>query len=263
VADGSVMPGPVGANPALTIAAFSNRMCDHILSTWGTQGTSTAMPQAPRSPPTQVQFSETMAGYISSSDKDYVVASRAGERANEKLAVHLLIEMKDIDTFIRDPEHEGTASGSVECPMLGGMLPIKSGTFNLFAPSADPSTIEMRYRLFVIDKNNKPVTVTGFKTVRNDPGFDSWSDTTTLYTRVLQGHVGPAEQDAAPIIASGIIRITIPAFMKQLTTFKAHGPSRMAEAKGLASFGKLFMGELWDTYSKSVVFGTGGEGESI
>ena len=263
VADGSVMPGPVGANPALTIAAFSNRMCDHMLGTWGTQGTSPVMPQATHSPPTQVQFSETMAGYISASDKDYMVSARAGERANEKLAVHLLIKMKDIDTFIRDPEHEGTASGSVECPMLGGMLPVKSGTFNLFAPSADPSTIEMRYRLFVIDKDNKPVTVTGFKTVRNDPGFDSWSDTTTLYTRVLQGHVGPAGQDAAPIIASGIIRITIPAFMKQLTTFKAHGPSRVAEAKALASFGKLFMGELWDTYSKSVVFGTGGEGEAL
>lgn len=31
VADGSVMPGPVGPNPALTIAAFANRMADRIL----------------------------------------------------------------------------------------------------------------------------------------------------------------------------------------------------------------------------------------
>jgi cholesterol oxidase len=31
VADGSVMPGPVGANPSLTIAAFADRMCDGIL----------------------------------------------------------------------------------------------------------------------------------------------------------------------------------------------------------------------------------------
>jgi len=31
VADGSVMPGPVGANPALTIAAFADRMSDYIL----------------------------------------------------------------------------------------------------------------------------------------------------------------------------------------------------------------------------------------
>jgi cholesterol oxidase len=28
VADGAVMPGPVGANPSLTIAAFARWMCD-------------------------------------------------------------------------------------------------------------------------------------------------------------------------------------------------------------------------------------------
>ncbi len=31
IADGSVMPGPVGANPSLTIAAFADRMCTRIL----------------------------------------------------------------------------------------------------------------------------------------------------------------------------------------------------------------------------------------
>jgi cholesterol oxidase len=31
VADGAVMPGPTGANPALTIAALSNRFADRIL----------------------------------------------------------------------------------------------------------------------------------------------------------------------------------------------------------------------------------------
>jgi cholesterol oxidase len=32
VADGSVMPGPVGANPALTIAALADRFADGILA---------------------------------------------------------------------------------------------------------------------------------------------------------------------------------------------------------------------------------------
>jgi cholesterol oxidase len=32
VVDGSAMPGPVGPNPSLTIAAFSNRCADHIIS---------------------------------------------------------------------------------------------------------------------------------------------------------------------------------------------------------------------------------------
>ena len=32
VADGSVMPGPVGPNPSLTIAALANRFADHLIS---------------------------------------------------------------------------------------------------------------------------------------------------------------------------------------------------------------------------------------
>ncbi|WP_345032823.1 GMC oxidoreductase [Kutzneria kofuensis] len=31
VADGAAMPGPVGANPSLTIAAMADRLCDHLL----------------------------------------------------------------------------------------------------------------------------------------------------------------------------------------------------------------------------------------
>jgi cholesterol oxidase len=32
VADGSVMPGPVGPNPSLTIAALADRFADHMLA---------------------------------------------------------------------------------------------------------------------------------------------------------------------------------------------------------------------------------------
>jgi cholesterol oxidase len=34
IADGSVMPGPVGANPSLTIAALSNRTADAIIDSY-------------------------------------------------------------------------------------------------------------------------------------------------------------------------------------------------------------------------------------
>jgi cholesterol oxidase len=46
------------------------------------------------------------------------------------------------------------------------------------------------------------------------------------------------------------------------TTFKTHGPSRMAEAKGLAAFGALIMGELRDTYGQSVIYGSGKPGDT-
>jgi cholesterol oxidase len=34
VADGSVMPGPVGTNPSLTIAALADRTADTIIGQW-------------------------------------------------------------------------------------------------------------------------------------------------------------------------------------------------------------------------------------
>jgi cholesterol oxidase len=38
IADGSVMPGPVGPNPSLTIAALADRFADRILEQRGAQG---------------------------------------------------------------------------------------------------------------------------------------------------------------------------------------------------------------------------------
>jgi cholesterol oxidase len=35
VADGSVMPGPVGANPSLTIAALADRFADRVIEKAG------------------------------------------------------------------------------------------------------------------------------------------------------------------------------------------------------------------------------------
>lgn len=49
VADGSVMPGPIGPNPALTIAAFANRMCDSIIGE-GVTGEGPAGPAGPAGP---------------------------------------------------------------------------------------------------------------------------------------------------------------------------------------------------------------------
>ena len=95
-----------------------------------------------------------------------------------------------------------------------------------------------------------PVTLSGHKVVRNDTSADVWSDTTTLYTRVLQGHVSEADEFAAHVVASGIIRISPPDFLKQLTTFRAEGPSFVSSVAALSRFGALFVGQLWQVYAK-------------
>ncbi len=74
---------------------------------------------------------------------------------------------------------------------LGGQLPVERGDFNLFVDvDRDPHRKRMLYRLHFADANGHPLTLTGFKVVEDDPGIDSiWGDTSTLFTRVLAGHV--------------------------------------------------------------------------
>ena len=59
-----------------------------------------------------------------------------------------------------------TAVGWVRCELLGGRLPVERGWFNLFVTTAAADTREMRYRLWLRDLAAAPVTLYGFKAVR-------------------------------------------------------------------------------------------------
>ena len=53
------------------------------------------------------------------------------------------------------------------------------------------------------------------------------------------------------VVATGIVRILIPDFMHQLTTFQVSGtddPAKKADAIA-HFFGGLFMGTLWDVFA--------------
>ena len=105
------------------------------------------------------------------------------------------------------------------------------------------------------DGSGRPLTLTGFKVVEDDPGFDLWRDTTTLYTRVLPGHVSAAQDREAEPVAAGIIHIHGLDFGKQLTTFRSDPPGRL---DALGRFGALFAGDLWKVYGPAAGSGTGG-----
>jgi hypothetical protein len=112
-------------------------------------------------------------------------------------------------------------------------LPVEKGVFNLFVDEEDPSRKRMLYRLFFRDGAGHPLTLSGFKVVEDDPGLDLWTDTTTLFTRVLQGHVDPEQEAQAPVAASGIMQIYLLDFFRQLTTFETEGPTPADRASAL------------------------------
>jgi cholesterol oxidase len=332
VVDGAAMPGPVGANPALTIAAFAERACHRILApndgenqrggltaagfppgsvdgrmpdggipgyqrgplralvpdaTKGAKAAREESTFAPRTGsrsleppaavvlsesdalqeaeieeeaelaltgPNSVSFTEQMHGWFSAGVADPATGRSLGRDRSRRMMFELTITAPDIDAFVRDPSHPATAEGYVLADQFGGRLPVERGWFNLFVkdgPEGDGR--KMLYRLWLRDPGGTPLTFLGHKDVRNDPGFDVWADTTTLYVTVLRGHVPPPSDstDNRPeaVAGAGILYIRPWDFARQLSTFRATGP---APASALAAFGRVFLGELWTVYGRQV-----------
>ncbi len=213
----------------------------------------------PREPPkpdtTSLSFTEEMKGFIAFGETDYVAGFRKGHEDKNFLMVHLTIKVDGVDRFITEPEHDAAAEGYVACEAFGGNLAVEQGSFNLFVDQGDPTVKRMLYRLYFHDGAGHPLTLSGFKLIRDDPHFDVWADTTTLFTRILRGHVSAEEEAKSEIVivASGIIRIHFMDVLKQLMTLHAEGPSVAEQTATLARFGAFFLGKLWDVYAQRVL----------
>ena len=194
-----------------------------------------------------VRFTEEMLGHVTFGELDFARGAQPNRDGSGAFKFHLTIEVVDIEAFSRDPLRPATAIGWIESDMFGGKLPVERGWFNLFV-DVEPGVKHMLYRLWFRDGAGHPLTMTGFKLVKDDAGFDVWKDTTTLFTRVLQGHVAEGGDDAATVVASGILIIRARDFAKQLTTFRAGGPSVGKQLGALTKFGVIFAQQLAKAY---------------
>lgn len=273
VVDGAAMPGPTGPNPSLTIAAFADRAADRMIESWpkgrrratrrtaGGAGPAASVtePKGARmdgTTPTSVAFTEQMKGFFLLGDGDPRSAAEDARVRDERMMFELTITARDIDAFVTGDAHEADASGYVESDALGGRQQVERGWFNLFVASERDDERLMKYRLWLTTDAGSPVTFVGYKEIHDDPGFDLWDDTTTLFVQVLDGHVPPPTDAAATglvdardpsVIGSGVLRIKPLDFTEQLTTFDTTGPDG---AKAIARFGSLFLGRLWSTYGR-------------
>lgn len=204
---------------------------------------------------TSVRFTEQMKGFVKLGASDPRDAYEDARLLDEKFMFELTISTPDIDGFVADPLHAGSASGFVDADVLGGQVPVERGWFNLFVQPGNAAERRMIYRLWITPDSGAPFTVLGVKDVHDDPGFDLWDDTTTLYVQLLTGHVPPPEGgergDLLPVghpevTGAGLLRIKPLDFAKQMTTFRTTGPEGAA---AVAGFGSLFLGQLWDTYA--------------
>jgi cholesterol oxidase len=193
------------------------------------------------------RFTEEMRGYVAFGERDYHCGAAAGREAESRLRVRLTVEVDDLARFTTDPNREARIAGWIDWEALGGRLPIERGVFNLLVGAEDTERQQIRYRLFVRDGVGHPVTLAGEKRV-GAPGLRVWSDTTTLYVRVLSGHAEAEDEGDAELIATGIVRLRPIDFARQITTFRATGPSPIARMGTIARFDLLFARLLWWAY---------------
>jgi len=250
VSDGSVMPRSLGVNPLLTISAVAERCCALLARDRGWQ-INYQLPSAPSRPVEQarlgLQCTETMRGHFSTKVKDdYARGDQQGEQDGSPFSFTLTIVSEDLEHMLADDAHEARMVGTVSAPALSAQpLTVTDGVFNLFV--VDPhqaDTRNMRYRMKLTDEAGRTYYFEGFKVIRDDPVFDIWADTTTLYSTVHDGDTA-----ASPVLGKGILRISPADFVRQMTTMEITNASGMTQRlEALARGGRFFFGVLFETY---------------
>jgi predicted acylesterase/phospholipase RssA len=190
-----------------------------------------------------ISFSEVMKGGVALGETDPAAgARRAGEQGWE-LAMHATVTVRDLDRFVADPEHKGSLRATVDYGPWGSGIPSGEGLFQLFAAGDDGRTKLMVYE-FPLEHGGERYYFAGRKEVRDDPGFDLWKDTTTLFVRLHRG----ADRDG-PVVGAGVLSLGAADFAKVLANVQViDGSDPATKVKTLAKFGRFFAGELWDSY---------------
>lgn len=195
-----------------------------------------------------IQFKETMAGGFSLDTDEPNQGSSLGKHKGFELAMHAQIDIDDIDKFVAERDHPGRLSGTIDYFPMGMGMKAQCGVFNLFYPAAtDPAMKLMVYELG-FQHDGEEYYLAGKKEVRDDPGFDLWSDTTTLYTQLHKGR-----DKSAPVVGAGILTLRVSDLLKLVSTLTVlNCTSNIDKVATIGKFGSFFMGELWDSYVKHV-----------
>ena len=192
-----------------------------------------------------ITFQEKMAGGFALDVTDPTEGQSKGRASGQELTLYASVAIDDVSHFRDDPEHAGSLAGQIDFAPLGGRIDGKNGVFNLFSPTDQPGLKLMVYELGFVS-GVKEYYFAGAKQVHKDSGWDVWSDTTTLFSRL---HLG--KDKSGPVVGAGILTLGVGDLLKLTSTIQTPGARNAADSlQTIAVFGGFFLGELADSYLK-------------
>ena len=168
----------------------------------------------------------------------------AGTAGGRPLSFDAKIHITDLGLFFDEPEHAAELTGTVTCAELGGTLPVRGGSFNLFAVDAESGVRQMRYFFRFTAAGGGAYCLSGHKDLHDDPGLDVVKDLTLLFTTVYSG-----EDEHAPVYGSGELRFSmtdLPAMLASMKVEGARGWSQDLAAR--VAFASFAWGQVRDEY---------------
>jgi cholesterol oxidase len=179
-------------------------------------------------PPLGVRWTEHLSGQLT-----------GAAVAEAEVELDVGVELRDMGAFAADRSSPGELVGAVRHPAWGRPL-LAGGRFQV--ATTGPDAVELGYRA-VFRADGRDHVLVGTKRVRDDPGFDLWSDVSTLFVEVREG------SDDGPVMASGELRAGVGDVRRAVASLEPTGAHHLRDrARAVTTVGRVLLGRLWERY---------------
>jgi hypothetical protein len=172
-----------------------------------------------------VTFNERMDGFLAPCDQtpdradDYRARYRQAKGAGDGCHFEATMLMEDIAAYVRDPQHRAKMTGTFHWGPVGEAA-MRDGEFQLFVKNPESGTREMRYRFTFDGPDGQPLTFVGVKWMKPKGRVNTWSPSTTLYSRI--------ERADGSVAWCGILKIGL---VETLKLFRSTRPVGAADRR--------------------------------
>ena len=189
-----------------------------------------------------------MKGFVALDETDDAARVRLGAaERDQRLMFHLTIRTDDVDRFVADPEHGPADRVASTATALGGAARGERGVLQPVRPDERPARQACSTGCTSPTPTATRSRCSATRTSHDDPGFDVWQDTSTLFTTVLAGHVRrAADEPGGRVVAPASSPSTCPT---SPSSSRRSAPTARPRAR-VEKFGRLFLGQLWEVYGR-------------